>query len=215
MFRSKAALTGPFRHGLTFIATLAFMASFFGSRLFATLYPDTVVMTGEIHIHHFWYGIGLLSVAGWLAIAWRTERLSRLCAVLYGLGAGFVGDEVGLLLTFGDYWTELTYQFFIAAMSLVIIVTLLLRYRAVVLRDVLKLSLRERIILVGVFLAGFSAFLLFIPPDSLIAIPFILAGLTIMVFAYARMRRPGGHAVVADTEDRSEPLRVSRETDAS
>lgn len=194
MFRSKAVLTGPFRHGLTFIATLAFMASFFGSRLFATLYPDTVVMTGEIHIHHFWYGIGLLSVAGWLAIAWRTERLSRLCAVLYGLGAGFVGDEVGLLLTFGDYWTELTYQFFIAAMSLVIIMTLLIRYRAVVLRDVILLSLKERIILVGVFLAGFSAFLLFIPPDSLIAIPFILAGLMIMMLAYARKRRPANSA---------------------
>ena len=194
MYRSKAVLTGPFRHGLTFIATLAFMASFFGSRLFATLYPDTVVMTGEIHIHHFWYGIGLLSVAGWIAIAWRTERLSRLCAVLYGLGAGFVGDEVGLLLTFGDYGTELTYPFFIAAMSLVIIMTLLIRYRAVVLRDVILLSLKERIILVGVFLAGFSAFLLFIPPDSLIAIPFIVAGLTIMMLAYARKRRPTNSA---------------------
>lgn len=201
MYKSKAALTGPFRHGLTFIATLAFMASFFGSRLFATLYPDTVVMTGEIHIHHFWYGIGLLSVAGWLAIAWRTERLSRLCAVLYGLGAGFVGDEVGLLLTFGDYWTELTYQFFVAAMSLVIIMTLLIRYRSVVLRDVIRLSLKERIILIGVFLAGFSAFLLFIPPDSLIAIPFILAGLVIMILAYARKRRPANSAVVAAESD--------------
>lgn len=201
MYKSKAALTGPFRHGLTFIATLAFMASFFGSRLFATLYPDTVVMTGEIHIHHFWYGIGLLSVAGWLAIAWRTERLSRLCAVLYGLGAGFVGDEVGLLLTFGDYWTELTYQFFVAAMSLVIIMTLLIRYRSVVLRDVIRLSLKERIILVGVFLAGFSAFLLFIPPDSLIALPFILAGLVIMILAYARKRRPANSAVGAESDE--------------
>jgi hypothetical protein len=158
-------------------------------------------MTGEIHIHHFWYGIGLLSVAGWLAIAWRSERLSRLCAVLYGLGAGFVGDEVGLLLTFGDYWSELTYQFFIAAMSLIIIVTLLIRYRTVVLRDVIRLSLKERIVLVGVFLAGFSAFLLFIPPDSLIAIPFILLGFTIMILAYARKRRPATPAGVSDSAE--------------
>lgn len=191
---SKGILISPIRHGLTFIATLAFLASFFGSRLFATLYPSTVVMTGDIHIHHFWYGIGLLSLAGWLAIAWRTERLSRLCAVLYGLGAGFVGDEVGLLLTLGDYETELTYQFFVAAMSLVIIMTLLLRYRTVIFQDVLRLSPRERIALVGVFLAGFSAFLLFIPPDSILAIPFILAGLAIMVLAYARKRRPTNRA---------------------
>jgi hypothetical protein len=147
-------------------------------------------MTGDIHIHHFWYGIGLISIAGWIAIAWRNERLSRLCALLYGVGAGFVGDEVGLLLTFGDYGSEITYQFFIAAMSIIIIMTLLLRYRTIVLRDVLRLSLRERIAMVGVYLAGFSAFLLFLPSENLLlAIPFILAGLGIVVLAYARQRR--------------------------
>jgi hypothetical protein len=186
----KGFLPGPFGHGLTFIATLAFVSSFFGSRLFATLYPSTVITTGDIHLHHFWYGIGLISVAGWIAIAWRNERLARLCAVLYGLGAGFVGDEVGLLLTFGDYGSELTYQFFIAAMSIIIITTLLLRYRTIILRDVLRLSLRERIALVGAYLAGFSAFLLFLPSGNLLlAIPFILAGLGVAVLAYARQRR--------------------------
>src|SRR5437016_12328587 len=65
---------GPFRHGLTFIATLAFVISFFGSRLFATLFPTTVVMQGGIHLHHFWYGIALISVAGWMGIAWRSEE---------------------------------------------------------------------------------------------------------------------------------------------
>jgi hypothetical protein len=183
-------LPGPFGHGLTFIATLAFVSSFFGSRLFATLYPSTVIMTGDIHIHHFWYGIGLISVAGWIAIAWRNERLSRLCALLYGLGAGFVGDEVGLLLTFGDYGSELTYQFFVAVMSIIIIATLLLRYRTIILRDVLRLSLRERIALVSAYLAGFSAFLLFLPFENLLlAIPFVLAGLGVAVLAYARQRR--------------------------
>src|SRR5919108_977888 len=103
------------RHGLTFIATLAFVTSFFGSRLFATLFPTTVVMRGEIHVHHFWYGLGLMSVAGWMGIAWRHERLYRLYAILYGLGAGLLGDEVGLLLTFNNYQSELTYMFFVAA----------------------------------------------------------------------------------------------------
>src|SRR5437016_7499972 len=112
---SREPPTGPFRHGLTFIATLTFVVSFFGSRLFATLFPNTVVMQGGIHLHHFWYGIALISVAGWMGIAWRNERLYRLYAVLYGLGAGFVGDEVGLLLTFNNYQSELTYLFFVAA----------------------------------------------------------------------------------------------------
>ncbi|HZY94420.1 MAG TPA: hypothetical protein VFE98_06095 [Candidatus Bathyarchaeia archaeon] len=186
---SKQLLMGPFRHGLTFIATLAFVASFFGSRLFAILYPSTVVMTGEIHIHHFWYGIGLLSLAGWFAIAWRNERIYRPCAILYGLGAGFVGDEVGLLLTLGDYQSELTYEFFIGAMSLIIIMTLLVRYRAVVFRDVVRLSLRERATLVGVYFAAFFTFLLFIPSDSLLALPFIVVGFGLLILVYARRRR--------------------------
>jgi hypothetical protein len=113
-----------------------------------------------------------------------------LCALLYGLGAGFVGDEVGLLLTFGDYGSELTYQFFVAVMSIIIIATLLLRYRTIILRDVLRLSLRERIALVSAYLAGFSAFLLFLPFENLLlAIPFVLAGLGVAVLAYARQRR--------------------------
>lgn len=189
MSASKQPLTGSFRHGLTFIATVAFLASFFGSRLFATLYPSTVVMTGDIHIHHFWYGMGLLSLAGWLAIAWRNERIYRPCAILYGLGAGFVGDEVGLLLTFGDYETMLTYEFFVGAMSLVIIMTLLVRYRVVVFRDVVRLSLRERATLVGVYFAAFFTFLLFTPSDSLLALPFILIGFGLLILAYARQRR--------------------------
>ncbi len=176
---SRDFLGGQFRHGLTFIATLAFVVSFFGSRLFATLFPTTVVMQGGIHLHHFWYGIALISVAGWMGIAWRNERLYRLYAVLYGLGAGFVGDEVGLLLTFGNYQSELTYLFFIAAISFVIIATLFLRYRAQLKEELLKLSF-----------TGFSVFFLFLSSGiSLVGIPLALLGLTILILTYARHRK--------------------------
>ena len=146
-------------------------------------------MTGQIHIHHFWYGMGLISLAGWIAIAWPNERISRPCAILYGLGAGFVGDEIGLLLTLGNYQSELTYEFFIGAMSLIIIMTLLVRYRAVVFRDVIQLSIRERAILVGFYVAAFFGFLLFTPSHSFLAVPFVLAGLGILILEYARQRR--------------------------
>lgn len=188
---SKATLTSPFRHGLTFIATLAFVVSFFGSRLFATVFPTTVVMQGGIHLHHFWYGIALISVAGWMGIAWRNERLYRLYAVLYGLGAGFVGDEVGLLLTFNNYQSELTYLFFIAAISFVIIATLFIRYRSQLQDELLKLTFRERVTMVGVYLTGFSIFFFFLSSGvSLMGIPLSLAGLLILVWVYARRRRP-------------------------
>jgi hypothetical protein len=188
---SRGTLAGPFRHGLTFVATLAFVISFFGSRLFATAFPTTVVMQGGIHLHHFWYGIALISVAGWMGIAWRNERLYRLYAVLYGLGAGFVGDEVGLLLTFNNYQSELTYLFFIAAISFVIIATLFLRYRAQLREELLKLTFRERVAMIGVYLTGFSVFFFFLSSGiSLIGIPLSLVGLGILVWVYARRRKP-------------------------
>lgn len=188
---SRESPIGPFRHGLTFIATVAFVASFFGSRLFATLLPNAIVTPGGIHLHHFWYGIALISVAGWMGIAWRNERLYRLYAVLYGLGAGFVGDEVGLLLTFGNYQSELTYLFFIAAISFVIIATLFLRYRSQLQEELLKLSFRERVTMIGVYLTGFSVFFFFLSSGvSLIGIPLSLVGLGILVWVYARRRKP-------------------------
>jgi len=182
-------LTGPFRHGLTFIATLAFLVSFFGSRLFATLFPNAVVIQGGIHVHHFWYGLALMSASGWMGIAWRNERLYRLYALLYGLGAGFVGDEIGLLLTLGNYQSELTYQFFIAAMSFVIIASLLLGYRAQLRAELGKLSMRERILMIGAYLIGFSVFLIFLASGVyLIGIPLALVGLSLIVYVYARRR---------------------------
>ena len=185
---SKKTEPSTLRHGLTFIATVAFLASFFGSRLFATLFPDAVVMPYGIHFHHFWYGLALISAAGWMGIAWRNERLYRLYAVLYGLGAGFVGDEIGLLLT-SDYGSELTYLFFVGAISFIIIATLLLRYRGQLERDVVRLAMWERVTLLGVFLTGFSVFFAFLSSGiNLILIPLALLGVGILALTYARRR---------------------------
>lgn len=186
---SKKTEPSTLRHGLTFIATVAFLASFFGSRLFATLFPDTVVMQGDIHFHHFWYGLALISAAGWMGIAWRNERLYRLYAVLYGLGAGFVGDEIGLLLTLGNYGSELTYLFFIGAISFIIIATLLLRYKGQLERDVVRLAMWERVTLLGVFLTGFSVFFAFLSSGiNLILIPLALLGIGILALTYRRRK---------------------------
>ena len=186
---SREIAPGALRHGLTFIATLAFLASFFGSRLFATIFPTTVVTQSGIHIHHFWYGIALISAAGWMGIAWRNERLYRLYAVLYGLGAGFLGDEIGLLLTLGNYASELTYLFFVGAISFIIIATLLLRYRVLLERDVVRLAVWERVALLGVFLTGFSIFFAFLSSGvNLILIPLALLGIGILALTYVRRR---------------------------
>ncbi len=160
MFR---ALEIRFNHGLSFIAVFAFVFSFFGSRLFATLNPTVVFVTsgpgGEnIHFHHFWYGLAMVSAAGWLGITVRSERYDRLFAIVYGLGAGFIGDEIGLLLTFRNYQSELTYQFFIGAICFIFLATLALRYGKQLERDLSGISRKERLFQAGVFVMGFSAF---------------------------------------------------------
>jgi len=198
---SRSLLSGSLHHGLTFIATLAFMASFFGARLFATLFPTTVVMQAGIHFHHFWYGLALMSVAGWMGIAWRNERLYRLYALLYGLGAGLVGDEIGLFLTFGNYLSGLTYLFFIAAMSFVIIATLLLRYRAQLATEVLKLSRGERVLMIGAYLIGFSVFFVLLSSGVyLIGIPLAVVGLSLIIYTYARHREARDDKRVVDNQ---------------
>jgi len=100
--------TTAFRHGLAFYGTIAFTAGFFGARLFATLNPEVVVVRSGIHFHHFWYGLAMIACTGWLGITLRDERMGRNLAIIFGLGAGLIGDEVGLLLTFGDYTSNLT-----------------------------------------------------------------------------------------------------------
>jgi len=145
-----------FRHGLAFYGTLAFVASFLGARLFATLNPTVTVVRGGIHFHHFWYGLAMVVSTGWLGITLNNERMGRNLAIIFGLGAGLIGDEVGLLLTFGDYTSNLTEIFFVGAVSFIILATLLSRGRKHIEKEVINLSRKERLTQVGVFIGAFS-----------------------------------------------------------
>src|SRR5437899_5575832 len=146
-----------FRHGLAFYGTLAFVAGFLGARLFATLNPRVVVVQGEIHFHHFWYGLALVVVSGWIGIALSDAWLGRNLAIVFGLGAGLIGDEVGLLLTFGDYTSNITEIFFVAAIAFIILATLLSRCRKHIEKEVINIGWRERGTQIGVFIGTFSA----------------------------------------------------------
>ncbi len=145
-----------FRHGLAFLALTGFLAGFLGARIFATLNPTVVVVQSGVHFHHFWYGLALLALSGWLGIVRRGERLDRLYALIYGLGAGFIGDEIGLLLTFGNYYSELTYVFLVGLTGFVAGVALLLKFGDRLKRDVLSIGKEERVVHVGLIVAGLS-----------------------------------------------------------
>ena len=153
------------RRGLSFLGTLAFMTGFFSARLFAAQNPSIVVVQGGIHFHHFWYGLGMITLAGWLGIAFNRPRLVRTYAIIFGLGAGLIADEIGLLLTLGDYQSSLTADFFVGVVGFIILASTLVRYRKIIGRDVTHTSWNERLIYIGISLAGLSA--IFFAVDSL------------------------------------------------
>jgi len=164
------------RRGLSFLGTMGFLTGFFGARLFAVQNPNVVVVQGGIHFHHFWYGLGMVTLAGWLGIAFNKPRLVRIYAIIFGLGAGLIGDEVGLLLTFGDYQSSLTTDFFVGVVGFIILASTLVRYRKIVMKDVIHTSWNERLVYIGINLAGLSA--IFFAVNS------ITPGLVLAVFGF-------------------------------
>src|SRR6267378_2126413 len=74
---------GRLRPGLSFLGTLAFVGGFFGARIFHLVFPSVMVISQGVHFHHFWYGLILIGVSGWVGIAYNDERIGRLCAIVF------------------------------------------------------------------------------------------------------------------------------------
>jgi hypothetical protein len=148
---------GKINFGLTFLALLSFTVAFFTARIFTTINPDTVVVSGGIHFHHFWYGLAMVVIAGWMGIASDHPAWRRVYAVVFGFGGGLIGDEVGLLLTFGNYQSQLTYVFFIGLVCFVTLVTLLVRFRIDLKQDLLEMEKGEVTVHIGLVITCASA----------------------------------------------------------
>jgi len=166
------------RAHLATIALLAFIFSFIAARTFTTFYPSTVLVSNGIHVHHFWYGVVLLAVGGWLGISYNHRETNRVAAILYGAGGGLIVDEVGLLLTFGNYWTGLTYTFLVILLAFVTILTLFNMYRQLILAELAEFTSSKGSLYLGVFIVAVStAFTVQTTNASILAIS---SGLTII-----------------------------------
>src|SRR5207245_8898231 len=102
------------------------------------------------------YGVVLVNAVGLSVIELSRVWLGRNLAIVFGLGAGLIGDEVVLLLIFGDYDSNITEIFFVGAIAFIILATLLSRGRKHIEKEVINLSRKERLTQVGVFLGAFS-----------------------------------------------------------
>jgi uncharacterized membrane protein YhhN len=100
----------------------------------------------------------MVVASGWLSIVSNRPRYDRIYAIVFGLGAGLIGDEVGLLLTLGNYQSGLTYAFFVGVLSFSGLAYLLLRYRSQLEASVMSVGRGECLAHLGIFVAGLSGF---------------------------------------------------------
>ena len=179
---------------LAALALVSFIISFIVARTFTYFLPNVVLGSGELHIHHFWFGIASMAVGGWLGINYDHKEIDTLAAILYGVGGGLIADEVGLLLTFGDYWNGLTWTFVIGFAAFASVLILLGRYRKTMLEELHDFVSSKVSLYIGVFLVAIS--IAFIAETNNFLIITISAGLavtaTLIILAYVihKIRKP-------------------------
>ena len=101
------------RSSTPFLISISFLVSFILSRLWvilleadksgtgvgnATFSAGKNLILGGYHIHHITYGIVLMAIAAWLAINYWSSTVARISSVLYGIGLGFIVDEIGFII---------------------------------------------------------------------------------------------------------------------
>jgi hypothetical protein len=155
-----------------------FLASFAIARVFTFFFPSVVLEVQGFHIHHFWYGLALLVIGGWLGINYRDDQTERIAAIIFGVGGGLVGDEIGLLLTFGDYYSELTFTFLVSFLVFVSMAYLFKRHGQTIITELYGFFRMNADLYVGLFLAFVSSAFL-IQSDNMLVI--MLSGMTFIV----------------------------------
>ena len=166
------------RAHLALLALIAFALSFTAARVFTYYYPSVVLVSGGVHIHHFWFGVILLAVGGWLGISYTQKEIDRIAALFYGVGGGLIADEVGLLLTFGNYYSELTWTFMVILFSFIFALVLFNKYRKDIVEELHGFVSSRFSLYFGVFLVAVSVAFLFETNSFLVTL--FSAGLTLI-----------------------------------
>ena len=180
------------RANFSVLALISFILSFIVARAFSTFYPDIVLISGGLRIHHFWFGIVLLAIGGWLGISSSDPDVDRVAAIFYGVGGGLIGDEIGLLLTFESYETTLTFTFVTVLLAVVSILILLNRYRRVITDEFIEFLSNKASLYLGVFLAAVSVAFIAETDNSTVtlvsAVVFVVAIIIVAAYLIKRTR---------------------------
>lgn len=98
-----------------FLTSIAFLITFSAAQLYEMLKwvgMDGPSLTfGRYTIHHAYYGIALVCIAGWFSIYYKNRKIKAITCLIFGGGIGLLFSEVGLLLThFRTRWDGLIYN---------------------------------------------------------------------------------------------------------
>jgi hypothetical protein len=170
------------RPNLSVIALVSFILSFIVARTFSTLNPTEISIFG-FRIHHFWYGIILLAIGGWLGIVYDDPRIGRIAAILYGAGGGLIADEIGILLTLSSegYWAAVTYTFVVIFVAILTILVTMNRYSRAIKQELSEFTRSSISIYSGIFLMAVSIALI-LETDNRLVIA-VSIGLTVLGLA--------------------------------
>jgi hypothetical protein len=143
---------------LSILALISFIIAFIIARIFSSINPNAVLIIGDFHIHHYWYGLAMLAIGGWLGISVENERINRIAAILFGAGGGLIGDQVGILLTLSAhaYWADFTYTLVIIFLAFAFMLALFIRYNEIIRMEFAGFLRSNASLYLGVFLEVIS-----------------------------------------------------------
>jgi uncharacterized membrane protein YagU involved in acid resistance len=78
--------------------TFAFALSIAAARWVSYVNPGFHYNFRGMHIHHYMYGIFMITFAGYCALVFKGPKATFWIALLYGWGAGFTFDEMSMWL---------------------------------------------------------------------------------------------------------------------
>lgn len=136
-----------------------FLVTFILSRLMVYLVlgrwlPNFFLTIRGVHIHHFTYGVIILTLVGLYMILRRPEpetEIFKIACALYGIGLGLTFDEFGMWVRLADtYWVRQSYD----AIVVVLLTLLNIAYHRQVISGVKEVGTLLKKIFIRLFSIG-------------------------------------------------------------
>lgn len=92
---------------IPFLTLFSFLLWFVTARVFTHYFPNTFISFNDAHIHHYAYGIIMLSILAFSFLAYPPTRSGRLRgAVLLGISLAWAYDEFAMWIDLEDIYFD-------------------------------------------------------------------------------------------------------------